>query len=285
MERHISVLAPYAGSNSNAEPELDRIGCDRMELQKIFFRALLMLLQYCVKYFLTLDQISEQTGISTEHILMLIEAKCVPDYAYEIFGELNSYNYISGQHCEKLEKLRFYSKSLLEWVPKVHAEVQIHGSQKTRKNLFAQFEKDLYQAAISSQIYESVTFKKQLFLNSLKGNLPEIRSDSFSDFAKEHWDALVKGGYSICLKNVCASSILAKEFALARIKEITDSGQKTTLDLPTREILIRYLRVYDAVCLPFAPHERALSSRGQWFDRMIDQYQLRGLTNLEATVS
>ncbi|HEX6929289.1 MAG TPA: DUF6058 family natural product biosynthesis protein, partial [Gammaproteobacteria bacterium] len=73
-----------------------------------------------------------------------------------------------------------------------------------------------------------------------------------------HWLA---GTYGVCTRANTPEAVAVKECMVSNVDHVTQGGERETLDDASREKLVRYIRLFDRAAAPFAPFERATSSR------------------------
>ncbi|RLM48934.1 hypothetical protein DVK02_18430, partial [Halobellus sp. Atlit-31R] len=81
---------------------------------------------------------------------------------------------------------------------------------------------------------------------------------------REEWSHFLAGTYGLCTRCGLPEDIAAKELAICIIRELTATDNAD----PDRERLRQAVDLLDLSSSPFAPHERARSSRRRYIDAM-----------------
>ncbi|WP_075791611.1 DUF6058 family natural product biosynthesis protein [Massilia putida] len=92
---------------------------------------------------------------------------------------------------------------------------------------------------------------------------PELAADAH---VQSEWRHFIAGTYGLCTRTGLPEDVAAKELAIRVIRALTDDGRQ--LDGAGRERLAAAIDLLDRASSPFAPHERARSSRGRYVDAL-----------------
>jgi hypothetical protein len=92
---------------------------------------------------------------------------------------------------------------------------------------------------------------------------PELAAEAH---LKSEWQHFIAGTYGLCTRTGLPEDVAAKELAIRIIRMLTDDGGQ--LDDRGRELLAEAIDLLDRASSPFAPHERARSSRGRYIDAL-----------------
>lgn len=87
---------------------------------------------------------------------------------------------------------------------------------------------------------------------------------------EDEWGHLLAGTYGLCTRSGLPEDIAAKELAICVIKELTGDANAA----PDLERLRQAVDLLDRASAPFAPHERARSSRHRYIDLVRQGYGL-----------
>ena len=203
---------------------------------------------YIEAYYLTRQQLSLAAGISEARILELVEARCIPPHAYEARPETT---YISsfGSYRLPAASLFYYHPRHVDWIDR--AETLAAGLPLTEVAVKVKegFEADI-EAALDGQ------------------PLP------WPDGLGLVWDYLMDGTWSLCLKDFDIPGLVQKEVARRTIAEVEDAAAGRPISDDERERLRAAVRRYDAVALPFSPHEVGESSRCLEVNAVVRKYRL-----------
>ena len=99
--------------------------------------------------------------------------------------------------------------------------------------------------------------------------MPALLADAH---VREEWDHFIAGTYGLCTRTGLPEDIAAKELAIRVLRSLTEDGRP--LDGTERMRLAAAIDLLDRASSPFAPHERARSSRGRYVDPLRRQYDL-----------
>ena len=86
----------------------------------------------------------------------------------------------------------------------------------------------------------------------------------------DEWGHFLAGTYGLCTRSGLPEDIAAKELAVCVIRELTADDRAT----PDRERLRQAVDLLDRASTPFAPHERARSSRHRYVGAVRMKYGL-----------
>lgn len=109
---------------------------------------------------------------------------------------------------------------------------------------------------------------RALFARRYTARLHELDPAAQADLAAE-WASFLDGTYGLCTNTGLPEEIAAKEWATAAINRNVANGAHARLDR-----LRAAVDLLDASSSPFAPHERARSSRRRLVEQVREQWQL-----------
>lgn len=97
-------------------------------------------------------------------------------------------------------------------------------------------------------------------------------TDALASDAHVHaeWTHFLAGTYGLCTRSGLPEDVAAKELAIHAIRALTDEGR--TPDAAGLARLAASVDLLDRASSPFAPHERARSSRRRYVDGMRARY-------------
>ncbi|WP_338769119.1 DUF6058 family natural product biosynthesis protein [Massilia sp. METH4] len=108
-----------------------------------------------------------------------------------------------------------------------------------------------------------------LFARRYTARLRALDPVAQADFAAE-WRSFLDGTYGLCTKSGLPEEIAAKEWATAQVARLLAEEE------PDRAALAGAVDLLDAASSPFAPHERARSSRHRLVDAVRARFRLQG---------
>jgi hypothetical protein len=100
--------------------------------------------------------------------------------------------------------------------------------------------------------------------------VPALTADAH---LRAEWRHFIAGTYGLCTRTGLPEDIAAKELAIHVIRALTDDGRP--LGGTERARLAGAIDLLDRASSPFAPHERARSSRGRYVDALRRQYDFK----------
>jgi hypothetical protein len=209
---------------------------------------------YISENFLTLEQLSEVSGVSVEMIIIMIEKGCLPSPSYKISGTCEVTSFF-GVHSELISRWYF---------PRAYVEqVNAISSDPRELETVAQ---ELQEAFLSD-------YKQCLHdMQAKEGGLAHLfhldrglENENASNFLNAEWQHYLDGTYGVCTKTASVQQIAIKEIMIARIKQLVEKA-KRGLENDERLDLTEAVDALDRVSAEFAPHELERSSRYKYID-------------------
>ena len=185
--------------------------------------------------YISLRELSRRAEVSAERILELEAAGCIPPRAYEVRGGV-TVNSAFGDHPLALTTQRYYHPDMVVWLTKAVAFATDHALEEVAVLMREDFERLLLEAL---------------------GDRPMPWQDG-TDHAWTYW---MDGSFSLCLHELSPRSVVEKEVARWRIRNVDGSSAGNKISLECRNELNDAIAQYNTVATAFAPHERAQSSR------------------------
>ncbi|MCC2956372.1 DUF6058 family natural product biosynthesis protein [Massilia sp. IC2-477] len=201
------------------------------------------LLDYLKQHFLTRAQLLAASGITSARLDALTEGGGMPRPSYRIRLDLRCASFF-GEHDEEASA-EYYATGYPSWIGVLEA---------TAEDPFTIFARR-YRTALAS-----------LPLTTTDPTL----GDGLDAHLRDEWGHFLAGTYGLCTRSGLPEDIAAKELAICVIKKLTaiDNAQ------PDRRRLRQAVDLLDRASTPFAPHERARSSRHRYVDAMRLRYGL-----------
>ncbi len=217
--------------------------------------------QYLQQHYCTLEHLLKTCDLSKDEFFAYVTARCLPQHSYEwqIKSAVSSF----------LGKQEWVGQSILYYHPRhillLHDLITWHR--------FMPFE-DMAKTLQEDFKVHYVAKLKELdaFSDVLRdcGDEPA----ALDKFLEAEWQAYLEGTYGLCVNEPTAENIATKEMMLRRIRLLTANGSKATLSDGERVLLKKAIQALDAVLSPFAPYERAQSSRELWLNAIVAKYAL-----------
>ncbi|KFI06442.1 DUF6058 family natural product biosynthesis protein [Massilia sp. BSC265] len=201
------------------------------------------LIDYLKHHFLTREQLLAASGIASARLDALIDSGAMPRPSYRIQVGLRCASFF-GEHDEE-HTAEYYASGYPSWIGMLEAGTA---------DPFAVFARR-YRAALDAL--------------PLATNDPKLGA-GLAAHLKDEWGHFLAGTYGLCTRSGLPEDIAAKELAICVIKELT-AGEGAA---PDRERLRQAVDLLDRASTPFAPHERARSSRHRYVDAMRLEYGL-----------
>jgi hypothetical protein len=141
----------------------------------------------------------------------------------------------------------YYAKGYAAWLA---LATTFDGEEQSRSVFFQRYRDRLEQLAAAGIIPGDTTFANDARLQA-------------------EWNAFLDGTYGLCTVSGLPEDIAAKEAAIAVIREVTEMAAPGDAG---RARLRAAVDLLDSVAAPFAPHERARSSRRRYVDEVRAAY-------------
>lgn len=217
--------------------------------------------QYLQQHYCTLGYLLKTCDLNETEFFAYVNAQCLPKHSYEWQEKRVVHSFLS--------KEEWVCETILYYPPRhtllLHDLITWH-----RYMLFEDMAKALKE-----------DFKVH-YVAQLKAL--DAFSDVYADYKDNHaaleaflnteWQSYLDGTYGLCVNEPTAENIATKETMLRRIRFITADGSKASLTDSERISLTKDIEALDTVLSPFAPYERAHSSREKWVNAIITKYAL-----------
>lgn len=217
--------------------------------------------QYLAENYLTLDQLTEKTGVSESVILEFIQHKLIPQHTHEVKGDIEFSTKVFGKEQFSCD-LKFYSPDLAQWILKVQGLSATHSYDQIREILFKEFMEAFKDVAF--KVKEARQFYASFFISDTDVDMRKLE-----ETAKEEWEHVLVGVYGTCLKEINATNIVKKEVAVFVLKKFLE---QTSVRSDALEEISYFLELYHEVSAEFAPYERSKSTRAQVYDLAREKY-------------
>ncbi len=205
--------------------------------------------QYLLDHdYLKPDELAKRTGTTSDQILALEAAQCIPAASYIVEGEMTVTSSF-GTYQLPVTPERYYHPSIEGWVAEALSLAQTRELSDVAKIVRTEFDNHFEEA--------------------LKGNSPPWPGGS--DYA---WKYMTDGTWGICLKNIDMEHLLTKEYARATIRQFMSTDATGNLTSDEREQLVAAILAYRQVTMPFAPHEFEESSTQCEINPAIEKYNI-----------
>ncbi len=210
-----------------------------------------MLLSYLFRYFITEQELLEQAKVSSQELVQFQKNEIMPQASYSIDTKIKCLSFF-GDYQEN-NFLQFYPNQYIGWLTKIKDKTI---NQNNAKKFFA---KEYEEKMNSLEEFGLVAFQLK---------------EQLENHIEEEWKHFLSGIYGLCTVTGLASEIAAKEVAISIIDEITLRQTRKEISDPEKLTLSKAVELLDQVSSPFAPHERANSSRERCVNLVKELYQL-----------
>jgi hypothetical protein len=203
-------------------------------------------LDYLRNNYITLDELSDRTGVTASQIAAFAAAECIPGYAHALRLTATVTTSISGDFHITDDELWFFHPDVTEWVLLANAAYEACRSLD----------------ATARRIRERFALDVELALGRPASECMEA--------IESNWKQFLAGTFGVCLKRVHAADMIQKQRAIYRIGKLLDEIGD---DVPSVDQVGRIetqIARYNEVASEFGPHEVATSSRGTTIKRAIE---------------
>ncbi len=207
------------------------------------------LLRYLDTAFVTADQLLAATGIDAATLAGLAGMPA-PSYRLRVDVGCDSF---FGARAEQ-HQVDYYAKGYAAWIGTLLA---LRDSAAARE-VFGQ----RYRARMA-----------QLAAAGIASDAPKLNA-GLAAHLDDEWGYFLDGTYGLCTRSGLPEDIASKEVAIAIVKELTATEREQALTAAERGRLAQSVDLLDAASAPFAPHERARSSRRRLIDQVRKDYCL-----------
>jgi hypothetical protein len=200
-------------------------------------------LDYLQRHFLTLDQLSERSGLASSRLEALIDAGLMPAHSHEATFRLTVYARVNGHHPTEDRRVRYYHPDLAELATTADAAAQTLGLSAAAATIRAQHDAEVCSAS------------------SLATGDPALR-----DLADDAWWMWRDGTIGVCLQRFAPANIVRKSEAVEAMAAALERAATDGPDSIDRAKLDAALGAYAAHAGPFGPHERHTSTRARIYE-------------------
>jgi hypothetical protein len=204
--------------------------------------------RYIDANYLTLDNLAERAGVTPQRLLDLVAAHCIPPHSYAVRGAV-VFASTFGEFTAPAPLRRYYHPDTVGWIEKAEALAADQSLSQVARLMREDFEQAVERA--------------------LDG-----RAAPWARGVDHAWAFWMDGTFGLCLKELTVESLVAKECARADIAAIVRPEPDHRLNAAERAALAAAVARYDAVALPFAPHELEKSSRRLEVGAALEKYDL-----------
>jgi len=200
-------------------------------------------LDYLQRHFLTLEQLSERSGLAPSRLEALIDAGLMPAHSHEATFRLTVYARVNGHHPTEDKRVRYYHPDLAELAKAADTAAQDLGLADAAIAVRAQHDAEVFAAS------------------SLAAGDLALRA-----FADDAWWIWRDGTIGVCLQRFAPANIVRKTEAVEAMAIALEQAAADGPGAVDRSALEVALEAYAAVAGPFGPHELDTSTRARIYD-------------------
>lgn len=205
---------------------------------------LMELIDYLKHHFLTREQLLAASGISPERLDSLMGGGGMPQPSYRLRLGIRCASFF-GEHEEE-HATEYFATGYPSWIGVLESAAEAPFAVFARR----------YRAALA--------------VLPLTADDPRLGA-GLDAHLEDEWGHFLAGTYGLCTRSGLPEDIAAKELAICVIRELDAAGDAA----PDLERLRQAVDLLDRASSPFAPHERARSSRHRNIDAMRTKYRLQ----------
>lgn len=205
------------------------------------------LIRYLEHTYLDEEQLLAASGLAAGELADLQARRLMPQPSYTLRLDIACDSYF-GVHAEQAGA-RYYARGYVMWAGTVRALAH----EEDGYRIFA----ERYLARLAA--------------------LDAQGSEPYRPDLHAEWQHFLSGTYGLCTRSGLPEDIAAKELASAAIRSLAAPGSVhgvAELDGAQRDRLLAAIDLLDLASSPFAPHERARSSRHNLIDTLRAQLTL-----------
>ncbi len=206
---------------------------------------------YLSEHFLTIDEVAVKTGISVEVLNEMILVGLLPKASYKISTIVMIESRLFEPELISKQEYSYFPKAFLAMVTHALALQETHGSPaKASQEWHREF----------NERYKLEIVRRRRAKKILPEGSSWDRSDALDTKSNETFDHWAQGTYGMCVRaSNDIEAIVAKQSAVAHMEMVQD-------ETITSDAWLHAMAEFDAVVMPFAPFERARTSRGRLVD-------------------
>lgn len=200
-------------------------------------------LDYLQSRFLTLEQLSERSGLEPLRLETLIDAGLMPAHSHEATFRLTVYARVNGHHPTEDRRVRYYHPDLAGLAKAADAAARELGLENGAVAVRARHDAEVFAAS------------------SLPAGAPALRA-----LADDAWWMWRDATIGVCLQRFAPGNIVRKTEAVEAMAAALQRAAADGPDAVERDQLAAALEAYAAHAGPFGPHERHTSTRARIYE-------------------
>ena len=219
---------------------------------------------YLDEMYVSIDDLSEKSGLSIDALEMLIEAGCVPGPSYELRQREEIYAFVNDEvnTLSVRTTKRYFARDTVAWLQAIKPRLEKISATELSPILKAELREAFKEGLL---MHGGAEIEYENFV-SMSGHIDEAGFDRhFEDYVWPHW---LNGTWGICVYGSDSmQNVARKTIAVERMRALTDNGSKTGYSAEETKFVVSAIEEYNAIVPPFSPHDRHESSRA----RLVEQ--------------
>lgn len=226
---------------------------------------------YLVEHFVPLSALVESAGVSESEIQALQAAGCIPGPSYRVTSPDRVGSFVFGETVipGMGPSGEYYARSVSTWVKAAVKGRQLHALDALGPKFADEFKSELKAVLRARRAWQSGLD----FLFAAPG---VEHTEAMQKFLDETWRHFLAGTYGVCVRDANTVSVIAeKEILQHQLTLLTQNGAKFTYTRAEWTVVNEVMLAYEAVTMPFAPHEYPRSSR----KRLVEDLRARAVVD------
>jgi len=200
-------------------------------------------LAYLERYYLTMEQLAERSGLPPGRISALIDSGLMPGHSHEATFRLTVYARVNGDHATADRRVRYYHPDLVELAAEAEAAAEQYGPAEAAVAIRHRHDEAVRQAS------------------SLRPEDPALQA-----LADDAWSVWRDGTIGVCLRRFSSADIVRKTEAVETMAAALQQAAAKEPASVDHRALAAALEAYATVASPFGPHERDGSTRARVYE-------------------
>jgi|SRR5690625_2437029 len=205
---------------------------------------------YLRENFLVFDELLAHPSLNQAAVEQVRQLGCMPAASYTMRFDVRLASEIFGMSTIDGE-MEFFPKTIVYWLASAQLLLEECGGDRISKTLESRFKLAFKEALIAAPGRRAG--HPECFPD---GRLDDKALDKAADRA---WGHFMEGTYGVCLHYQTPANVVRKHIVVATLEGVLDRVRKgQPVD---RHEALAALESYEELGMPFAPHDRHLSSR------------------------
>ena len=222
---------------------------------------------YLSERYISLGEVSAQTGVSQADLETLIAAGCMPGPSYEIRRREELYAYVNDEPdtLALTTKDRFFAKDVIAWIMALKPQIERNSPEALAAELKPRM-RDAFKAGLLRFGAAEIAYEGCV---SASGKFNEAALDAhFEAYIWPHWR---NGTWGICVfGSHDMENIARKTVAVQRMKKFTGDGARSSYSPEEARRVRAAIDEYEAIVPGFSPHDHHNSSRARLVETALE---------------